>query len=448
MTEPNNNPPPVETVSSAAAATPGDFDSLAGVDLKAGELPSRLAPGVSRWMTWSFIALVFAVPLIQAALEAKARRWPQAFKLFTRTPTRRNLEAFEKRLEENSFAKLYVQPRVQLAVKSSFSPSSKSSQDPVQGQAVQSKTVQSNTDGAKTPFIQWLDNTGGGLMLHPFIDYTHCSGVAENQLDYFGFRNPMNYYFARPEGKLVVITGNSEIMGLTHQRPVAQRLEEYLNRHSSEKWHVLNLAMNGYTVPYEINAYVHLAYHLRPEIVISHSAGTDFFYGQMVPLEYKKLGLHYIKDVEIWYPKVRGIAIQGAGKWELVEGGQELLADGYLRAAKKYRDIVEQNGGHFILGVQKCDPEAGQNKIPPMQRKLWQAVHQLTKEVQTKIVRQKLDYVDFLQVADLKFSDPVHTTEESAQIMAEIYGAHILRRFPEIAGNAEPGIHNVANSPP
>lgn len=417
------------------------LDSSVGVNLKSGELPNQLAPGVSRWMTWGFLGLIFAVPVIQSGLEIKRGSYPQVLKLFTRTPSRRNLEAFEKRLEENSFAKQYIQPRMQAALKG---PANAGAQTAQQAATAQTKTVQANVTGGKTPFIQWLDGTGGGLVLHPFIDFTKASGPPESQLDYFGFRNPVNYYFTRPKGKLIVLTGNSEAMGSTHQRPIALRLEDYLNSHSNEKWHVFSLAMNGYTVPTEINAYIHLAYHLRPDVVISHSLGSDMFFGLMVPTEYKTLGLYYYKPVETWYPQVRGITVQGAGRWEHVEGGEDLLADGYLRNARKYRDIVEQNGGHFLLGLQKCDPEAGP-KVPPEQRKAWRVVARLYRDVQAKMPAQKLDYTDFAHVDGLKCVDPIHTTDESAQIIAETYAARILRRVAE--KNAADGAVSVTDSP-
>lgn len=443
MTEANNSAMDQEPVKTTAAPASAEvaFDSLAGANLKTGELPNRLAPGVSRWMTWGFVLLLFSVPVTQSALEIKRGSWPQMFKVFTRLPLRRHLEAYEKRLEENSFVKQYVQPRVQKIAKTVLPHVDKAAPDA--GQGVPSRLVQVNVDGTKTPFVQWVEGTGAGLVLHPFIDFTHCSGPPESQLDYFGFRNPIDYYFARPEGKLVVITGNSEVMGSTHKRPIALRLEEYLNSHTNDKWHVVNLAMNGYTVPTEINAYVHLAYHLRPDVVISHSLGSDLYFGLMVPMEYKKLGLYYYKAAETWYPQVRGITVQGAGKWEVLDGGHDLLADGYLRNARKYRDIVKQNGGRFILGLQKCDPEAGPN-VTPAQRKEWNVVLQLYGEVHAKIGAQQLEYIDFSKVDGLKCVDPIHTTDDSAQIIAEMYGAQILRAPTKKDGN---GPFKVVSSP-
>jgi hypothetical protein len=415
---PTENP-----ASIAPSAETGDIgtDALAGVNLTTAELPTNISPAVSRWMTWSFLVLVFTVPLIQAGVEVKRRAWPQAMKLFTRVPTRRNLEVYEKRLEETSLPKQFVYRRARALVQ--ILVSRRGSAD--QGERTGLQTVQDKASGNKTRFVEWLDGTGGGLVLHPFIEFTHAVGPPESELDYFGFRNPANYYFERPQGKLVVLTGNSEAMGSTHKRPIARRLEEYLNKHSSEKWHVLNLAMNGYTVPAEINAYVHLAYHLRPDFVISHSLGADMYFGLMVPTEYKKLGLYYYKPVETWYPQVRGITIQGAGKWEALPGGHELLADGYVRGAEKYRDIVRASGGRFILGLQRCDPEAGPN-LKAEQRKDWYAALARYDEVRERLAGRDLDHLDFAQVAGLKCVDPIHTDDDSAQIIAETYGAHIL----------------------
>ena len=54
----------------AATAPERTLDAL----LKTGDLPTRVSAGVSRWMTWGFVAMVFALPLAQISRGIESRR--------------------------------------------------------------------------------------------------------------------------------------------------------------------------------------------------------------------------------------------------------------------------------------------------------------------------------------------------------------------------------------
>ena len=57
-----------------------------------------------------FLGILVSVPLIQAVAEARRGEPPQALELFRRQPTARNLRAFERGLEEASWAAKRLRP--------------------------------------------------------------------------------------------------------------------------------------------------------------------------------------------------------------------------------------------------------------------------------------------------------------------------------------------------
>ena len=406
-----------ETASANHSDAPADLPEEV---LKKGELPTRFAPGVSRWMTWTCVALLFSIPLAQSALEMIQQVRPQVLSLFRRTPSRTNLHEFEKNLEENSFARRMVQARVHLL---------KGSADA--GIPEDDSSQVSKLTGQQSPFIEWVRNKKG-FALHPFIGYTEGQFVPDSDLDYFGFRNSnKRIYFDRPPGKLVVITGSSEILGVTHKHAIAQRLEEYLNKHGDEPWKVLNLGMNNYTLPFELNAYFHLAHHLHPEYVISHSFPLDAYYGLMMPPEFQALGFTYYKALEGWYLQARGFKPSDNAGSDIVgkAENQGVVVDAFLRTAQKFRDVVTANHGHYVLGVQGYMGLKGDTGQPPgTMRQTLTIVPALYTDLRAKLPSRNLDFIDFSAASNIVYADTFHTAEEpSAQIIAEMYGKHILQ---------------------
>ena len=182
---------------------------------------------------------------------------------------------------------------------------------------------------------------------HPFIDYTGVHAGKESfTLDYFGFRNNEDIYFKNKDYILVVMTGGSELAGVSHTTSIAQNLEKFLNEKGKQKFKVLNFGMNSYTISNEINAYVNLAYHLKPEFVITYSGWNDLFYGMMVPYNFKKLGLNYFRYQELWLPRLYNLK-ESTGHLGSVfnEKGIEVIVDAYLKNVEKYKNIVSSTGG-------------------------------------------------------------------------------------------------------
>lgn len=270
------------------------------------------------------------------------------------------------------------------------------------------------------PFVQYASRHW--YKYHPFIDYSFVLGLYPELIphDYFGFRNANDLYFERPTCRLVVMTGGSEAAGFSHKTSIAEYLEAILSQRSGERFRVLNLAMNSYAVAGEINAYVQLAYHLQPDVVITHSGWNDFLYGMMVPTSFTKLGLNYCIVLEYWLPRLHELKVYaGPDDWVFNEGGAAAVVDGYILALRKYRRIVEGNGGVFICGLQGYNPQ-----ILQAENLLYRRMPSLYEELLGKASREGL--VDFTRVPGLEFVDSAHTTEASAQLTAEIYAERVL----------------------
>jgi len=77
-------------------------------------LSTRVARPVAALVTASFLLFVVSVPVGQAIAEKQKGDDSPLTSLFSRAPTKENLRQFEKDLESTSYAKDYVQPRIQL----------------------------------------------------------------------------------------------------------------------------------------------------------------------------------------------------------------------------------------------------------------------------------------------------------------------------------------------
>ncbi len=65
------------------------------------------------WLIGFFLAVIYAVPLTQAAIEIARGGWPQVFDVFRQTPTAANLRSFERDLERASVVASAVRPWMQ-----------------------------------------------------------------------------------------------------------------------------------------------------------------------------------------------------------------------------------------------------------------------------------------------------------------------------------------------
>jgi hypothetical protein len=81
--------------------------------LRRGILDTDISPARARWLAVTFVLGIFAVPIAQEALQRARGEDSVLPALFHHRPTRESLRQFEVDLEQASYAKEYVQPRVQ-----------------------------------------------------------------------------------------------------------------------------------------------------------------------------------------------------------------------------------------------------------------------------------------------------------------------------------------------
>jgi hypothetical protein len=96
--------------STAGAATDPSLDH----DLRRGMLHTEVARPVAWALVGSFLLAIFALPLSQLYLERRAEEESPLLDLLRREPTVENLRQVEHDLEQASYAKAFVQPRLQL----------------------------------------------------------------------------------------------------------------------------------------------------------------------------------------------------------------------------------------------------------------------------------------------------------------------------------------------
>jgi hypothetical protein len=97
-------------IETAAAAT----DPALNADLRHGDLRTDVTRPVAWALVGSFLLAIFALPLTQLYLELSAEEESPLLDLFRREPTAENLRQVEHDLEQASYAKAFVQPRLQL----------------------------------------------------------------------------------------------------------------------------------------------------------------------------------------------------------------------------------------------------------------------------------------------------------------------------------------------
>jgi hypothetical protein len=91
----------------------GPNDPLHDARLRRGVIDTAVSRSVAAAVTALFLALVYGVPVSQAVLEKIRGEDSTLLPMFERAPTRDHLRQFEKDLEQGSYAKDFVQPRMQ-----------------------------------------------------------------------------------------------------------------------------------------------------------------------------------------------------------------------------------------------------------------------------------------------------------------------------------------------
>jgi hypothetical protein len=312
-----------------------------------------------------------------------------------------------------------------------------------------------NTDTNGNPWINYP--TSPGLRIHPFLDHTHASTTKaiSPKLDYFGFRNDTDLYFSnKRDYVLIVMTGNSEAVGFHHTKTIAQNLEEILNsKVKNTQFKVLNLAMSGYSVSSEINAYIHLAYQLKPEYVITHSGSADISNSIQIPEKFKKLGLFYSKAIETyWLPKLYdGVTMAyvpnldpnasltsiteflARKTFTVYKNGLDQVVDSYIMIIKKFKTIVESNQGKFIVGIQPNKHTLELDKQIWLLQDNREEVVNLLIDLYSELKERarKLSFIVFNDFGEFEFMDFVHTNDSGSVKTAQIYAEKILEDFKE-----------------
>jgi hypothetical protein len=92
----------------------GPTDPSHDEQLRRGLLKTDIQRRTAWLLVVPFLLAIFAVPLSQAYLEKREDEESPLLELFRRSPTVENLRQLEKDIEQSSYAKVYVQPRLQL----------------------------------------------------------------------------------------------------------------------------------------------------------------------------------------------------------------------------------------------------------------------------------------------------------------------------------------------
>lgn len=103
----------VSVSSLAPAHLGGPTDPSHDDDLRRGIIRTEISRGVARVVVGVFLFAIASVPLSQSYLEKLAEEDSPLLDLFRRPPTAENLHQLEHDIEVASYAKTYVQPRLQ-----------------------------------------------------------------------------------------------------------------------------------------------------------------------------------------------------------------------------------------------------------------------------------------------------------------------------------------------
>lgn len=100
----------------APAHAGGPTDPAHDAKLRRGVIDTQISRPLAQALVVSFVLLITLIPISQMVMEWRADEDSSLAAIFERAPTRENLRQFETELEQASYAKDYVQPRVQLGL--------------------------------------------------------------------------------------------------------------------------------------------------------------------------------------------------------------------------------------------------------------------------------------------------------------------------------------------
>ncbi len=277
-----------------------------------------------------------------------------------------------------------------------------------------------------------IDKQNLTYRLHPYVNYSNAHGRYIKNVDYFGYRNSKDLYFdTNRKYKLIVFTGGSEAVGFSHDLSISELIEKQLNDHYKNQkeeelteYKVLNLAMNSYSIADEISTYVHLAYNLKPEFVISHSGYNDFSYSAQVPKQFgEELGLNFLPNTYCW--AIRMINLENCPKNIYMyepnpDANNNKIINAYKKNIKKFKSIVETNDGIFINGLQGHSISF----FDPRRIGIKKRYDLILDSV------DKVFDINFMNFKKIKYEDNVHTSyKNGADIIAKAYVDLIIAKL-------------------
>ena len=285
---------------------------------------------------------------------------------------------------------------------------------------------------AKAPFES-------GYYFHPFLDFTGAHSKYRFDIDFFGYRNRFDYSAENKKNEFrILMTGGSECAGYSHNQPITFLLEKHLREHySSKKIRVLNFCMNSYTLPYEIQTFVHLGWTLEPHLVISHTGWNDAFTFPLVPETFGKLGLIYSPFQEGWMDILLSLETSEVNESLLMKEGfdslirnhnQEMFIDSIKKTLKKYNKLVNSSGSDFLIGIQPWNTRPHTKPVP-------KGKHREMLYANVEMLKNQADYfkmnvINFAKNNEkYQFNDRVHSTPASAQLIADKYFLYIKENY-------------------
>lgn len=280
------------------------------------------------------------------------------------------------------------------------------------------------------PFISYVPDEVQ-VRFHPFLGYTNAHGANGSfENDFFGFRNSSNIYFTKRKDSdfIIVMTGGSECAGYSHLiETISENIKSKLVKIAPKKdIYILNLCMNSYTILNELQTYISLGYNLKPDVVISHSGWNDALYGLLISGEFIKTGLIYNKWQEDWIVELYGSSKEHPNNSRIVHlENKSILANSYWNQVNKYKDIVENNKGFFILGIQ------GYNKLiaEDDMKELHLGTHEVMETITSQAPLEKVNIINFTLLHGISFVDSIHSTQQSVELIASYYYKIIYQQF-------------------
>jgi len=281
----------------------------------------------------------------------------------------------------------------------------------------------------KNPFLAYLTD-GNGFRYEPLLGYSNANDYGQGfAVDYFGFRNRGFPYAKSDNRRIIVITGNSELRGVHHtQGSIAELLEKALFERIGEKFRVINMGMDGYTLAYETSAFMHLAYHLHPAAVISHSFYLDMHHCYVAPTEYSRLGLCFNAHLAPkWAPLISPGNVQPDAFSYAGHKSREVVLDSLILNLRKYKEIAEASGAVFVFGLQKFEERFSVGSPTEMDVKAYRVLQKRLASHMRSQTKDRTNFIDFndTDYKDVEIVDGVHTSASSAKVIANAYADHL-----------------------